>query len=562
MQTLAALLDRRAAGQADGTALIFLADNGGEQARLTYGELQTRARMLAGQLARRAAPGERAVLMLPTGPDFAVALFACAYAGLVAVPVMAPRRLASRDSAAHILEDCAPALMLTLSGMSGRTERMRRDGMAWIELDAMADAPAGPLPPPPSPGDLALLQYTSGSTSAPRGVMVAHGNFLTNLEAIRTALGNSASSTFVSWGPLYHDMGLVMGFLQPLYLGAPGVLMAPAAFVQRPHLWLRAIAHYKAEVAGAPNFAFDLCVSRARPDQMEGVDLSGWKVAFNAAEPVRAATLSRFAEAFAPYGFDAKALYPAYGLAEATLMVSGGKRGEGAATRAISRAAIARGVLAPPADAQDIYDTVICGRAVQETEIAIVNPDSSARLGTGVVGEIWVRGKSIPRGYWRNATATAATFNATLAGEGGRMRADGWMRTGDLGFLDADGRLTITGRIKDVLIVRGMNHYPQDIELTVAGCHPALGTDGAVFSAGEDSAFIVVAQEVERLSRRDLPVDDIVGAVREAVSREHDLAVKEVLLLKPGALPKTTSGKVQRGLAARLWREGALPRLD
>lgn len=556
MRTLAQLLDRRAAGQADDPALIFLADSGGEQARLTYARLRDQALNLARHLAAQAAPGARAVLMLPTGPDFAIALFACAYAGLVAVPLMPPRRLANRDSAAHILDDCAPALMLTLSGLSGRAERVRRDGMTWIELDRLDAVGEGILPPPPSPNDLAVLQYTSGSTSQPRGVMVAHGNFLTNLDAIRVALGNSASSTFVSWGPLYHDMGLVMGLLQPLYLGAPGVLMNPAAFVQRPHLWLRAISHYRAEVAGAPNFAFDLCVNRVRPEQMEGVDLSGWKVAFNAAEPVRAATLARFAESFAPYGFDAGTLYPAYGLAEATLMVSGGRRGEGWHTRPVSRAALERGAIAAPADAGDVYDAVLCGRAVPETAIAIVDPQSSVHLGKDAIGEIWVRGAAVPAGYWNNSGATAATFESVLDGEGG------WMRTGDLGFLDGDGNLAITGRRKDMLIVRGMNHYPQDIEQTVAACHPALAADGAVFQAGEDSSFIVVAQEVERQVRRDLPVEDIVGAVREAVSREHDLAVKDVVLLRPGALPKTTSGKVQRALTARLWREGALERLN
>jgi acyl-CoA synthetase (AMP-forming)/AMP-acid ligase II len=404
--------------------------------------------------------------------------------------------------------------------------------------------------------DIAFLQYTSGSTSSPKGVMVSHGNLLENLRMIRGALGTTPSSTCVCWIPLYHDMGLILNALASLYAGANCVLMAPGGFMQRPLTWLRAIHLYRAEVAGAPNFAFDLCLSRFREDQAEGLDLSSWRVAYNAAEPVRADTFEQFAEKFAPYGLDRTALCAFYGLAEATVLVSGGRPTRSPVTRTLSRASLQHHQIAEPASDADRYTVIGCGQAVTGEQLAIVDPQTQRELGENYIGEIWVSGPNVAQGYWKNATATRDTFQAVIEG-----RASVWLRTGDLGFLDEDGELFVTGRIKDLIIIRGVNHYPQDIENTAQSSHPALRRDcGAAFAAADANGneMLVIVHEVERAQRHRLDVNDVLGAIREAVVNEHEIAVGVVVLVRPGALPKTTSGKVQRNLTRVLWQKKAL----
>jgi acyl-CoA synthetase (AMP-forming)/AMP-acid ligase II len=438
-------------------------------------------------------------------------------------------------------------------------DRFRDAGLSWMTVDAMEDGAAIAKASLPRPGrpDVALLQYTSGSTSTPKGVMVTHANLMANLEMVRLAMGHPAHCISVGWVPHYHDMGLMMGVMQPLYLGGTSVLMAPAAFMQRPLSWLHIVHRYRAEVTASPNFAFDLCTSRFRPELMEGVDLSCWKLALNGAEPVHAETIERFTRTFAPYGLAPGTVYPGYGLAEATLLVTGGGRGQPPVTRNVGRTALQSGDVADPAaDAGDALTLVSCGRAVPGEQVAIVDPATQCRIGPCRLGEIWVNGANVGAGYWRNPDATAETFQAHITGEAGD-----WLRTGDLGFLDAAGRLFITGRIKDIIIIRGMNHYPQDIERTVQASHPALRRDcGAAFAitdaAGDEK--LAVVQEVERTSRRTLDVADVISRIREAVTRQHEIAPEAIALIPPATLPKTTSGKIQRGLARQLWLDGAL----
>jgi acyl-CoA synthetase (AMP-forming)/AMP-acid ligase II len=387
--------------------------------------------------------------------------------------------------------------------------------------------------------------------------MVTHGNLLENLDMIRVAFGNARQSTYVAWVPFYHDMGLVLNVLESFYLGALYVVISPTSFVQRPLMWLRAISRYRAEVSSAPNFAFDLCVSRFRAEQMEGVDLSCWKVAFNAAEPVRAATIEHFAAKFAPYGFDPRTMYPGYGMAEATLLISGGRRGDEVIMRIVSREALQRSVVAAPKNGADAQVLVGCGRALVGEEIAIVDPDSRRRRPADAIGEIWVRGANVAAGYWQNPAATVETFAATIAGESG----DHWLRTGDLGFLDVAGEIYITGRIKDVIIIYGNNHYPQDIEATMQSAHPALRQNcGVAFSYVDHRGVekLVLVQEVERTQRHQISAGEIEKRIREAVNNEHDIAVHEIVLIRPGSIPKTTSGKIQRRLTQQLWHERAL----
>jgi len=567
LPSLTALLRYRAAAQPDDRAYVVLSERGQPDAAVSFAGLYGRAAALAAELGKRAEPGERALLLFPMGIDCIVALFACLYAGIVAVPMMVPRRQGSRDSSASILADCEPRLALTtaelLSGARGDLAgRFQYPGLEWLAVDtAVACAEADHVVPHEAQrGDIAVLQYTSGSTSAPKGVMVSHGNLLANLEMIRIACGNTRASTYVSWVPLYHDMGLVLNALQALYVGSFCVLMPPIAFLQRPYLWLRAISDYRAEVAVSPNFGFDLCVDRYRPEQMAGIDLSCWKIALNGAEPVRAGTLRRFVETFGPHGFAAQAIYPAYGMAEATLLISGGRRGEGPIFRPVSRADLLRGEAAAAAENADSQTLVGCGRGLIGEEIAVVNPETGVRLGPDDIGEIWASGPNVAQGYWRNPEATEATFRSHIAGEPARP----WLRTGDLGFLDRAGQLFITGRIKDVIIIRGANHYPQDIEATAQESHPALRRHGgAAFAIVDDEhrEQLIVVQEVERTERNRIVPSQLIGRIREAIVNEHDIVPREIALLRPGALPKTTSGKIQRALARQLWLTGALDRL-
>ena len=562
--SLVDVLRYRATEQPNDPAYIFLPDRGAERLSLSFAELYTRARAVAVSLADRGQKGDRAVLLFSPGLDFIVAFFACLLAGVIAVPMMIPRRASSRDASAAILADCSPCFAMTRRDLvtDARPELMERFGIGrldWVFVDCRRPVSAELRAPLPLPAreDIALLQYTSGSTSSPKGVMVSHRNLIENSEMIRIALDNTRNSTHVSWVPLYHDMGLILNVLQSFYVGALCVLLAPVSFMQRPLSWLRAIHDYRAEVAGGPNFAFDLCVRRHRPEEIHGIDLSCWKVALNGAEPIRASTIDRFAATFAPYGFDAKSIHPAYGMAEATLLISAGRRGTGPITRRIDRDALQRNQIVAPAKAQDAQILVGCGRRLVGERLAIVDPETRMSRGPGLLGEVWVAGPHVAHGYWRNPEATASAFRARTASGG----AQSWLRTGDLGFLDENGELYITGRIKDLIIIRGINHYPQDIEETVQDCHTALRRHcGAAFSVPDhnDEEQLVLVQEVERTFRRQIAVEEIIAAIREAISREHEIAAREIVLIRTGSLPKTSSGKIQRRLTRQMFLAGTL----
>ncbi|HYG65657.1 MAG TPA: fatty acyl-AMP ligase, partial [Thermoanaerobaculia bacterium] len=555
------LLRARAADRPVAPLYTFLA--GGEEEAGTLGAagLDLRARGLAATLQQSGAAGERALLLFPPGLDFITAFFGCLYAGAVAVPAYPPRAERIDPRLEEIVRDCRPRFVLTTAAILARL-RSRGAGTdlgglqdaRWIAIDeagTTGDSDAAEWQEPElGPESLAFLQYTSGSISAPKGVMVTHGNLLHNEGLIRRAFRQTESSVVVGWLPLYHDMGLIGNVLQPLYSGGQAVLMSPWAFLQSPARWLRAISRYRATTSGGPDFAYDLCTRRVRPEQRTGLDLSSWEVAFNGAEPVRAETLERFAAAFAPYGFRRDAFQPCYGLAEATLLVSAGATGGGGGpvVLPVNPLALERGV-AVESDGPAGRRLVGCGRPGEE--VRVVNPETAVPLGDGAVGEIWVAGPSVAAGYWERPGASAETFGARLAGEEGPP----FLRTGDLGFL-AVGELYVTGRIKDLIIVRGRNLYPQDIERTAEGAHRALRPGGgAAFSVEVDGEErLVVAAEVERRSESEAP--RAAAAVRRAVVEEHEVQVHEVVLLAAGTLPRTSSGKVRRGACRAAYLAG------
>jgi acyl-CoA synthetase (AMP-forming)/AMP-acid ligase II len=559
--SLVTLLAGRAESQPDERAYIFLSDRGAEEAVITFRELDDAARALAARLTKVAQPGDRVILVFPPGLEFLIAFFGCLIARVIAVPMMVPRRQSARDSSAGIMANCEPVVALTSPAFAIRKDlqaRFLNEQILWLSVDLTQMERSAADLPNPEPEDIAFLQYTSGSTSEPKGVAVSHANLLANLEMIRVSLGNTKQSTYVNWVPLYHDMGLILNALEALYVGSLCVLMAPNAFMQRPLNWLRAIHHYRAEVGCSPNFGFDLCVSRYRADQMQDVDLSSWKVALNGAEPVHAETIKRFSVTFAGHGFNPAAAFPAYGMAEATLLIAGGRRGAGSVTRVVSRSGLQANEVRAPADQTDVQTLVGCGRALVNERIAIVDPGSWKRLSPNQVGEVWANGANVARLYWRNAEASKTNLNAQIAGENDGAN---WLRTGDLGLLDEAGELFITGRIKDLIIIRGINHYPQDIEHTVQALHPAFRQNcGAAFSVFDDRGeeTLVIVQEIERTERNRIDPIEVTGLIREGVTDQHELFARHIVLIRPGTLPKTTSGKIQRSLTRRLWLERRL----
>jgi amino acid adenylation domain-containing protein len=565
--TLAGLLRSRAAERPDRVAYIFLADGEVEAERLTWAELDARAGAVAAALAQTVAPGERALLLYPPGLDFVTAFFGCLYAGVVAVPAYPPRpNDRSQSRLRSIARDAEPRAALTtaaiLAGVEGPrgllTIAPELAAMRFIPTDTLAVGGADAHLAEPDPESIAFLQYTSGSTSTPKGVMVTHANLLHNERMIGAAFGMDEDSIVVGWLPLYHDMGLIGNVLQPLHAGGRCVLMSPVAFLQKPMRWLEAISRFRGTTSGGPNFAYELCARKATPEALAGLDLSSWRVAFNGAEPVRAATLERFAAAFAPCGFRPEAFYPCYGLAEATLFVTGGTPGHAPRVEAVDAAALERHEVVPDASGAG-RELVSCGRAWMGQRVVVADPEAGLECPPGTVGEVWISGPSVAQGYWRHDEATARDFNAwLLTPEGGGEGP--YLRTGDLGFLQ-DGELYVTGRLKDLVIIRGRNHYPQDLELTAERAHPDLRPgNGAAFSVelgGEER--LVVVHEVERHRRGGREgLEEAAEAVRRAVAEEHEVMVHEVVLIRAGSLPKTSSGKVQRSLCRSLYLNGEL----
>lgn len=570
-----ALSARQAPDETAFTFVDFDADRDGTSVELTWNELDTRVRAVAAGLRRAGAVGERVAVVAPQGLDYVVAFLGSLCAGAIAVPLFPPDLPGHGEKLAAVLADAAPSLVISAPEQReavadfctghGITSLVRVESVEGLVRNAGTAATADTAArtaPEPQPEDCAYLQYTSGSTRMPSGVEITHANVCVNarqaLEAYGVSSGRNGRHCVVSWLPLYHDMGLMLGVVMPLVGRTRSVLMEPLAFVKQPVRWLRLLTHHEGALTAAPNFAYDYCVQRVPPEDRTGLSLGSVAVMINGSEPVSPRTLERFHEAFAPCGIRRTTMRPSYGLAEATVFVAASPAGEEPAVTLFDRDLLAQGIarVAEPADGGSVTDLVACGRPADQ-EAAIVDPATGRRQEDGTVGEIWLRGPNIGRGYW-GRPSDGERFGAVMESGDPADRAQGWLRTGDLGMWH-DKQLYVTGRIKDLVIVDGVNHYPHDIELTVDNAHPAVRrhhTAAFAVPTDEGERLVVVAEHPSAVTDPHTCLDEVTRAVRRAVSVTHGIAVHDFVYAPPGAVPRTTSGKVARSACRARYLDG------
>lgn len=558
VETLSSILARRCQTAPDQVAFTFLHDGERNEEVITYSVLDRRAWALAGQLREHIHPGARALLLFPPGLDFVAAVFACFHARVIGVSTAPPRKRTLPRLQA-VASNAAVDAVLTTSQIRDAFQGLLADGplgdAVWLAGTGDDDPPA--TPPAASdvhPDDVAFLQYTSGSTSDPRGVMLTHTNLLENSASIAESFGHNTESCGFIWLPPYHDMGLIGGILQPVYRGFPCVLTSPISIVRRPARWLEGVARHRATTSGGPSFAYDLCLSRIPPKEIEALDLSSWTVAFNGAEPVRSATIAAFTKAFAPAGFRPEAMFPCYGLAEATLIVTSADLDKPPRITEFDRPALEQGVAVPPRDGAAAVTHVGCGRSDDRQRLAIVDPDARQRCKPGHVGEIWVHGPNVAAGYWDRDEETAQAFHARLNDPDDPYK---YLRTGDLGMV-VNGELYVVGRLKDLLIVNGRNLHPHDLEEVAEAAHPRLRPHSSAAFGTEPDGTIHIAMALEVDPGDAAELHGIIAAVRTQLARELDVQLVEITLCSPGKVPKTTSGKIQRQLCRRVLMAGDL----
>ena len=549
--TLVDLLRMRAEQQPEQVAYVFLNDHGVESESLTYKALDQRARAIAAFLQSRNAAGSLILLLYPSCLEFVAAFFGCMYARALAVPVYPPRRnqLGARVDAIRVATRARLALTDASTQSSGRSVSSSTNGLGeleWLDTETIGEDYADAWREPQLSGnDLAFLQFTSGSVSAPKGVMLSHENILYNQRMIEGAFEHTESSRVLGWLPLYHDMGLIGNVLQPLYMGVPCFLMSPLAFLLRPYRWLQAISRFRITTSGAPDFAYDLCVRKVTPEQCANLDLSSWDLAFCGSERVRYETVQRFTEKFTPYGFRREAFYPCYGLAEATLLVSGGQKKDVPVVCEVPETMLSDDRDTKSANTSKL---VSCGSARLSEKILIVDPETLIECPDGTLGEVWISGTNVAQGYWNNPDETEKVFKAYLQnGEGP------FLRTGDLGFL-LGGELFIQGRIKDVIVVRGCKFYAEDIEQSVECSNDILiARRGAALAVNSSSGEkLVIVHEVQR-KYRSADQEQVTGDIREAVTEKFGIQVHAIALIKAGTIPLTSSGKIQRARCRELF---------
>jgi acyl-CoA synthetase (AMP-forming)/AMP-acid ligase II len=548
---------------ADQDAFVYLSDTaaGASAQHLTYAELDEGAKRVASWLQQRSALGRQVLVLYPSGIDFITAFVGCMYAGAVAVPAPLPAEQGQHFArVTSIVRDAQACAVLTDAASAPQVQAwLKAEGLGHIPVLATNAPGAGDASawtePDFGPEHLAFLQYTSGSTSSPKGVMVTHGNLLANEAAIQRASGSTRDSRIGGWLPFYHDMGLIGHILHPLWLGSSGVLMSPISFLKRPYRWLQMIDEYGVQIGGGPNFAYDLCVRRVTDEQLAKLDLSRWTVACNGAEPIRAETLEAFAERFAPAGFRREHFFPCYGMAETTLLITGTPAGRAPVQRTVNVAALERGGLTDAGPDVPARTLVSSGVVRDDFEVRIIDPDDFTEQPPGRIGEIWVKGASVCAGYWAHPVSTKDTFDAAVSGAAG-AEAAGWLRTGDLGVVD-HGELYVTGRLKEMILINGRNLYPHDVERAVREIDPALGGSSAVFAVDTGREQLVIVHEA-RVTAGTPTAVELAAKIQSAVSREFSVPVENVVLVRPGGVRRTTSGKIRRTMMRELFLAGGV----
>jgi acyl-CoA synthetase (AMP-forming)/AMP-acid ligase II len=562
--SLISILRNRAQDYPHKQTYRFLEDGEFKEIILTNEELDRHARAIGAKLQALSSEGDRVLMLFSPGIDFIRAYFGCLYAKVMAVPVYPPHPVRIERTIQiieGIINDADPTIAMLSSILyqaiiSKHEIKKIFKGVKFLIIDDIEIEPWSHewIHPEINEDDIAFLQYTSGSTTEPKGVMVSHSNLLYNMELIAKCFGVSKQSHGVIWLPPYHDMGLIGGILQPLYSGISVTLMPHMQFLQKPFRWLDAISRYKGTISGGPNFAFDLCVNKIKAEQRDQLDLSSWEVAFNGAEPVYHHTLSQFAEYFAPCGFEMKAFLPCYGLAESTLMVTGGPRNRLPTMKNILDSGLKENELVfVDQESEHARKIVSCGRNLSSQNIKIVNPETFLPSSKNEIGEIWVSGPSVTKGYWNKPYETDLTFGVNMTNAHGGP----FLRSGDLGFYH-EGELFITGRIKDLIITGGKNHYPHDMERTVERALSSTRSTGcAVFSVeGNESEDLIIVVEIR--NRLELEKEKVAAEIREAISLHHGLKVFDIRFTLPGSIPRTTSGKIRRFLCKEKYINGNL----
>ena len=539
MNTIYDFLAAHAHSKADGEAFTYIEDNG-EESQISFNELHQSAQSIAQYLTTHCKPGARAVLLFPQGLEYIQAFVGCLYAGVVAVPLYPPKSKKHAGRVLTVIDDCQANIVLTNNTLKQKLE-VDLAPLPVVSFDQLIESSAASLRNPPAADQIAFLQYTSGSTGSPKGVVVSHHNIIINLKALEEATGCCEEDVFCNWLPLFHDLGLINTLLLPIYLGAHSILMSPTRFIKNPLTWLKTITEYKASIGGAPNFAFDHCIARIQPHQLTGINLSTWRIAFNAAEPVDANTLLRFSDRFSRVGFKESAFYPAYGMAEATVFIAGGSTSRAYMAHPFCTEALQIGQVKIPDGSEKQQILIGHGNVQSNHHLKIVSPESMTELPEGQVGEIWFSGPSVAQGYWNDAEKTEASFAARLEND-----LNEYLRTGDLGFIH-DGELYVSGRIKDVLIIKGRNYHPQDFEKLAYNTYPGLNQNGAAAFDVEGKAVLLL--EVSRSKQKTFDYKLACETIQSAIFEQFDVLLEDIVFLGVGRLGRTSSGKIQRSLA-------------
>lgn len=576
--TLIEVLRHRASVTPQTVLYSFIEDGKDRKSEFTYSQLDERAKAIASYLQTKTNKNDRALLLYQPGLDYIEAFMGCLYAGVVPVPAYPPdgRNL---KRLLHVINNANAAIALSTESIysnvsnlseNGASDQIRKESSEFIQniewhlSDTIATEEANKWTDTDiTKEDVAFLQYTSGSTNNPKGVIVTHDNLMNNFDFSEKAFEMSPEKQMVSWLPPYHDMGLIGGILQPLYSGMRTTLISPVSFIKKPIKWLSVISECAKDgkiISGAPNFAYEVCVNKISDDQIADLDLSNWTLAFNGAEPIRAATLEAFYQKFKSTGFKIESFFPVYGLAEATLLVSAGNVPELPVVKKVNKILLEENNVTETVENEiDLIEKVGCGVELRGQKLRIVDPATKIECNENEVGEIWISGPNVAKGYWENDAETEMAFNCAIHNETDAT----YFRTGDLGFLSKK-ELFVTGRLKDLIIIRGKNHYPQDIEFTVQHSHEALRKDcGAAFSIDENGEEqLVIIQEVKREFKRKIDSAEISAIIKSAVSKEHQLVPSHIILIEPSSFPKTSSGKLQRRASKEQFLKNELKELQ